>query len=131
LLLLKDADFAYDVYYGVLTGNVRTSKGIVKEQIKDQLKFCTTRRRFAELGLEQGVGFIPYGGIGYGRENPGQVGQFSGPRGRRQELAHIPIPRVPKPSSPPPKTRIGRAWGCAGSIAERGDRSLLSKVAPR
>src|ERR1700732_1583285 len=31
LLLLKDADYAYDIYYGVLPGTVRNKKGGVKE----------------------------------------------------------------------------------------------------
>src|SRR5258708_14359614 len=60
LLLLKDSDFAYDVYYGVLTGTVRTNKGVVKEQIKDQLKILHAKKKITELGLEQGAGSISY-----------------------------------------------------------------------
>jgi hypothetical protein len=58
-MLLKDTNFAYDVYYGVLTGTVRTNNGVIKEQIKEQMKILHDKKKIAELGLEQGVGFVP------------------------------------------------------------------------
>lgn len=60
LLLLHD-DVGYDTYYEVLTGEKRASKGLIKEQL-DTLK---DKKKMAELGFEQGIGFIPFAGIGY------------------------------------------------------------------
>jgi HEAT repeat protein len=48
LLLLHD-DACYDVYYGVLTGERHTSKGLIKGQL-DSLKDI---RKMAELGFEE------------------------------------------------------------------------------
>jgi hypothetical protein len=59
LLLLHD-DAGYDVYYGVLTGERQASKGLIKGQL-DSLK---DKKKVAELGFEEGIGFIPYAGIG-------------------------------------------------------------------
>ena len=60
LLLLHD-DVGYDTYYEVLTGERRASKGLIKEQL-DTLK---DKKKMAEMGFEEGIGFIPYAGIGY------------------------------------------------------------------
>ncbi|HEX2664449.1 MAG TPA: HEAT repeat domain-containing protein [Candidatus Acidoferrum sp.] len=60
LLLLHD-DVGYDTYYEVLTGEKRANKGLIKEQL-DTLK---DRKKMAQLGFEEGIGFIPFAGIGY------------------------------------------------------------------
>jgi len=51
----------YDTYYEVLTGERRASKGLIKEQL-DTLK---DKKKTAEMGFEEGIGFIPFAGIGY------------------------------------------------------------------
>jgi hypothetical protein len=60
LLLLHD-DVGYDTYYEVLTGVRRANKGLIKEQL-DRLK---DKKKMAEMGFEEGIGFIPFAGIGY------------------------------------------------------------------
>src|SRR5437016_13136077 len=60
LLLLHD-DVGYDVYYDVLTGERRASKGLIKEQ----LSTLKDKKKVAELGFEEGIGFIQFAGMGY------------------------------------------------------------------
>jgi HEAT repeat protein len=60
LLLLHDSE-GYDIYYGVLTGEQRGRKGLVKEQL-DTLR---DKKHMAKLGFEEGISFIPYAGMGY------------------------------------------------------------------
>ena len=54
-------DRGYGVYYAVLTGK-RKSGGSLLE---DQRKMLNDPKKVAQLGFEQGIGFIPYGGMGY------------------------------------------------------------------
>ena len=132
LLLLKNTDFAYDIYYGVLTGTVRTDKGVVKEQIKDQLKVLRDKKKIAELGLEQGIGFIPYGGVGYGVVKTLVKNDNSPVRAAAaKKLAHDPDPASAKAlvDATQDKNWVVRA-AALEAIAERGDRSLVSKIAP-
>jgi len=52
---------AYEVYYEILTGERKTSKGLIAEQtatLKDP-------KKLAELGIQEGIGFIPFAGIGW------------------------------------------------------------------
>ena len=132
LMLLKDPNFAYDVYYGVLTGTVRTDNGPIKEQIKEQLKILHDKRKLAELGLEQGVGFIPYGGLGYGVVKTLVKNDNSPIRAAAaRKLAHDPDPVTATAlvSATQDKNWMVRV-AALEAIAERGDRSLTSAIVP-
>ena len=60
-LLLMQADWAYEVYYAILTGEKLANKGLIKEQ----LQTLKDKKKMAEIGLEEGLGFIPFAGVGY------------------------------------------------------------------
>jgi HEAT repeat protein len=60
LLIMKDA-LAYEVYYEILTCERRTSKGLVAEQL-DTLR---DPKKMALLGIQEGIGFVPFAGMGY------------------------------------------------------------------
>lgn len=52
---------AYGVYYAVLTGSRKTGQPLVESQ----MKMLKDPEALAKISLETGVGFIPFGGIGY------------------------------------------------------------------
>jgi len=61
-LELMHDDSAYEVYYEVLTGQRKAGKGLIASQtsvLKDP-------KKMAQLGFEEGIGFIPFAGIGWG-----------------------------------------------------------------
>jgi HEAT repeat protein len=60
LLTMKDAA-AYQVYYEILTGERKGSKGLVAGEL-DTLR---DPKKMAMLGFEEGISFVPFGGIGY------------------------------------------------------------------
>jgi hypothetical protein len=130
LLLLKDTNFAYDVYYGVLTGTMRTNDGAVKEQIKEQMKILHDKKKIAQLGLEQGIGFLPYGGIGYGVvKNLVKADSSPMRAAAAKKLAHDPDPITAKAlvdatHDKNPMVRVA----ALEAIAERADRSLLPRL---
>ena len=51
----------YNVYYAILTGETKTGTGLLDEQ-KKMLK---DPQKLAQFGFEQGIGFIPFAGIGW------------------------------------------------------------------
>ncbi len=57
---LRDSS-AYDVYYAILTGEVKDSKGFVAKQL-DTLK---DPKQLAQIGFSQGIGFVPFAGMGW------------------------------------------------------------------
>ena len=60
-LKLMHDDKAYDVYYAVLTGELKSGAGLLAEQ----KKMLNDPKKMAEFGFEQGIGFIPFAGMGY------------------------------------------------------------------
>jgi HEAT repeat protein len=52
--------FGYNVYYAVLTGEKKSGGGL----LDDQKKMLHDPKKMAEFGFEQGIGFVPFAGIG-------------------------------------------------------------------
>jgi HEAT repeat protein len=59
LIVFQDPD-AYEVYYEILTGERKTGKGLISKQMTT----LKNPRKMAQMGMEEGIGFIPYAGIG-------------------------------------------------------------------
>ena len=53
---------AFEVYYGVLNGERKAGKGLLASQASR----LHDPKKMAELGFEEGIGFIPFAGIGWG-----------------------------------------------------------------
>jgi hypothetical protein len=60
-LELMHDNSAYEVYYEVLTGQRRAGKGL----IASETAILKDRKKMAQLGFEEGIGFIPFAGIGW------------------------------------------------------------------
>ncbi len=59
LYMLRDKS-AYGVYYAILMGDKKASDGLIQSQL-DRLK---DPKKVVQLGFQEGMGFVPYGGIG-------------------------------------------------------------------
>ena len=60
LFLLKDKS-AYGVYYAILMRDKKSTGGMIQGQL-DRLK---DPKQVAELGFQEGLGFVPFGGMGF------------------------------------------------------------------
>ena len=125
LLLLHD-DVGYDTYYEVLTGEKRANKGLIKEQL-DTLK---DKKKMAQLGFEEGIGFIPFAGIGYEVFKTVTKNDSSPLRAAAaKKLAHDPEPDAAEAlvKAVGDKNLVVRA-AALEAVALRGDPSLLPKI---
>ena len=125
LLLLHD-DVGYDTYYEVLTGERRASKGLIKEQL-DTLK---DKKKVAQMGFEEGIGFIPFGGIGYEIFKTVTKNDSSPIRAAAaKKLAHDPAPDAGEALA---KAAADKNWkvraAALDAIALREDASLISRI---
>jgi HEAT repeat protein len=57
---LKDPS-AYNIYYAILMGDKKAGDGLIQSQI-NRLK---DPKQMAEMGFQEGLGFVPYGSMGY------------------------------------------------------------------
>jgi HEAT repeat protein len=126
LLLLHD-NVGYDIYYDVLTGERRASKGLIKEQFST----FKDKKKLAELGFEQGIGFIPFAGMGYEAFKTVRKDDSSPVRAAAaKQLARDPSPGTGKALV---KATTDKNWAVRAAaleaISQRGDRSLISEIA--
>lgn len=119
----------YEVYYEVLTGQRRGGKNAVEQE----LGVLRNPKKLAEMGLEEGIGFVPFGSMGLETFRVLKGGTEMGIRAAAATmLAHDPDPGA--------ATALADATGdpswhvrvaAIDAIAERGDARLLSTVLSR
>ena len=127
LLLIHDS-LGYDIYFAVLTGERRAEKGLIKGQL-DTLK---NKKQMAKLGFEEGIGFIPFAGMGYEAFKTVTKNDSSPLRAAAaKQLAHDPDPATAKALVAATKDKKWQVRAAAlEAIAQRGDPSVLIEVAP-
>jgi len=123
---LKDDKSAYAVYYDLLTGGRKAGDGVVAQQ----LETLKNPRELAKIGFSEGIGYVPFAGIGWDayrtmhKKDPNPVRAAAA-----TFLAHDPDPATSKAlvNATKDKDWIVRA-AAVEAIAQRGDVSLLPKV---
>jgi HEAT repeat protein len=119
----------YQVYYAVLTGQRKTGEPL----LESQMKMLKDPEALARVGFEHGIGFIPFGGIGYKAFKSFTQDNVSPVRAAAaQRLARDPDPASGQALA---AAAADEKWlvraSAVSALASRGDRSLLSAVVPR
>jgi HEAT repeat protein len=127
LVTLKDKR-GYEIYYDVLTGERKTGK----ERATEGHQLLEDPKRMTELGLEEGIGFIPFGGLGmtaFGALTKNDVAPVRAAAARL--LSSDPNPRSGEALARAVGDRspIVRA-AALEAIANRGDPALISDIQP-
>jgi HEAT repeat protein len=123
--LMHDSS-AYEVYYEVLNGERKASKGL----ISSQASLFHDPKRVAALGFEQGIGFIPFAGIGWGAIKAIAKDDSSPIRAAAAKV----LARDPDPATTTALTDAAgdKSWivqtAALEALAKRGDRSALNTV---
>ena len=125
-LLLMHDNKAYDVYYAVLTGQRKAGRGLIAQQrarLDDPKKLAVT-------GVETGLGFVPFGGIGVSAY---KLVTKRGSDDVRAAAAEV----LAKDSDPQSRDALVNATtdhsepvriAALKAIATRGDRTLLKSI---
>jgi HEAT repeat protein len=127
LVQLKDSA-GYELYYSVLTGERKKGQGLISREM-DVLK---DPKKVAQFSLEEGIGFLPYGGYGLSavqfiREE--QRGKSAAKAVAAKFLADDPDPQS---SEALVRAVSNKSWlvreAALEAIAKRADPSLLEKI---
>jgi hypothetical protein len=85
-LQILNVPAGYEVYYEVLTGERKSADGLVAQQTQT----LKDGKKMAELGLEEGLGFVPYADIGFSAAGLGKWRDFVGkPREEIHPGSHL------------------------------------------
>jgi HEAT repeat protein len=127
LYMLKDPT-AYQVYYAVLTKTRKSGESLMDSQ----LSMLKDKKAMASLAFEQGIGFIPFAGVGVGAFKAITKDDESPVRA----AAAVRLARDPDPKSAEAlATAAGdEKWlvraAAIDAIGRRGDAALLKAVVP-
>ncbi|MGA8044078.1 MAG: HEAT repeat domain-containing protein [Terracidiphilus sp.] len=119
---------AFLVYYAVLTGERKSGEGLVAAQKKT----LSDPKKLAQLGFEQGIGFIPFAGLGYGAVKAITKDDESPIRA----AAAVALATDPDPKSGKALTNAvqDKSWlvrtAALDAIARRGDPALIPEIVP-
>jgi HEAT repeat protein len=120
---LKAEKQAYAIYYDLLTGERKSDDGLIARQ----LKTLKDPKQLAVIGISEGVGFVPFAGIGWDayrmmqKKDPNPVRAVAAGL-----LAHDPDPATGRALV---KATNDKNWmvrsAAVEAIAQRGDPTLL------
>jgi HEAT repeat protein len=127
LITFKDSA-VYEVYYEVLMGERKTGKGVIAEQMKT----LKDPKKAALLGVKEGVGFVPFAGIGLSAFKALHTDDVSPVRaGAAKMLANDPDLESGQALI---KATSDKSWSvrtaALEAIAKRGDPLLLNDILP-
>jgi HEAT repeat protein len=117
---------AFEVYYEVLNGERKAKKGLVSSKVS----LLHDPKKVAQLGFEEGIGFVPFAGIGWGAIKAIAKDDSSPIRAAAAKV-------LARDADPASKKALIDATGdkswivqtaAIEALAKRGDRSALSTV---
>ena len=128
LIALGD-DSGYGVYYAILTGERKSGTSLAASQ----KKMLSDPKKMAKIGFEQGIGFIPFGGLGYGAIKAFTRDDESPVRAAATKMLV---------NDPDPKTQEAlinasndKSWivriAAVDALARRGDPTVIPQLKPR
>lgn len=130
LSLLNDAA-CYDVYYAVYTGTRKNDEGMIAQE----MKILRDPKQLVEMGVGEGIGFVPFAGDGWEAYQTIMKDKKDGAAAKAalvSALAKDPAPRTGKLLL---TVSQNRNWvlrvAALQAIATRGDPVLLPGIEPR
>ena len=117
-----------DVYYEILTGERKPAEGLIAQQIET----LEDRKKMLELGIEQGLGFVPFADMGYSAMKVIRKDDASPVRATAaRALVKDSDPRI---SQALVQAASDKSWAVRASalvaIAKREDPDLLNAIVP-
>jgi HEAT repeat protein len=123
---------AFEVYYEILIGERKSGQGL----IAGKEKMLRDRKKLAELGFEEGIGFVPYASMGWGvaksiyKEKEGDASPVRAAAAKM--LAEDPDPHSARALV---KACSDKSWvvraAALDALARRGDPAALKDIEPR
>jgi HEAT repeat protein len=127
LRILHDKQ-AYEVYYEILIGERKSGQGL----IADREKMLRDRKKMAEFGFEEGIGFVPFASMGWEVVKSIHKEDVSPVRAAAAKV----LAEDPDPHSGQALVRAcsDKSWvvraAALDALARRGDPALLKDIEP-
>lgn len=126
---LKDPA-CYEVYYAILTGRRKSGAGFFEQETE----MFHDPKELAKIGFEQGIGYVPYAGIGWDAVRTIMKDRNDGSPAKAAAASNLVSDPDPRTGAALLSAAHNRNWvirvAALQAIAERGDFSLAAKIEP-
>jgi len=130
LCLLNDPA-CYDVYYEVYTGERKNNSGMIAQE----LQIIHNPKQLAQMGFNEGIGYIPFAGIPWEAVQTIMKDRKSGTAAKAALIAALATDPERRTGKLLVETTQNKNWvlrvAALESIAKRGDSALLQGIEPR
>jgi HEAT repeat protein len=130
LLLLNDR-VSYDVYYEVYTGERKNNSGMVAQETQ----ILHNPKRLAQMGFNEGIGFVPFGGIPWGAFQTIMKDRKNAVAAKAVLISALTTDPEPRTGNLLLTVTQDKNWvlrvAALEAIAQRGDPALLQEIEPR
>ena len=126
---LKDPA-CYEVYYAILTGQRKSGEGFLEQETE----MFHDPKELAKMGFEQGIGYVPYVGIGWDAVRTIMKDRSEGSPVKAASASSLAYDPDPRTAAALVNAAHDRNWvirvAALQAIAERGDPTLAGKIEP-
>jgi len=126
---LKDPA-CYEVYYAIVTGQRKSSEGFFEQETE----VFHDPKELAKMGFEQGIGYVPYAGIGWDAVRTIMKDRSEGSPVKAASVSNLASDPDPRTAAALVNATHDRNWvvrvAALQAIAERGDPTLAGKIEP-
>lgn len=130
LCLLNDPA-CYDVYYEVYTGERKNNSGMIAQE----MQILHNPKQLAQMGLSEGIGYVPFAGIPWEALQTIMKDRKSGTAARAALIAALATDPERRTGKLLVTTSQNKNWVlrvvALEAIAKRGDSALLQGIEPR
>jgi len=130
LCLLNDPA-CYDVYYEVYTGERKNNSGMIAQE----MQIIHNPKQLAQMGFNEGIGFVPFAGIPWEAMQTIMKDRKSGTAAKAALIAALATDPEGRTGKLLVSTSQNKNWvlrvAALEAIAKRGDSALLQGIEPR
>jgi HEAT repeat protein len=124
----------YTVYYAILTGQRKSGAGLIGSQEKQLDDLMRHPEQMENMAFEQGMGFVPFGGIGLQAYETIHTSEEKGPLVKATAIKVLAKDPDPVTSKALVAATHDKEWvirsAAYDALARRGDTSLLPDLTP-
>lgn len=132
LVQMKNED-GYDTYYAVATGTMKSGQGLVASEQNKLNQLLHNPKDLAETAFEQGIGFVPFGGLGFGAFKAIHDSGANATVVKATALKMLATDPDPRSGKALLAATADDQWviraAAYDALAHRGDRALISQMA--
>jgi len=122
----------YSVYYAIVTGTRKSGEGLIGSEEKELDQVLSSPKQLTAMAFEQGIGYVPYGGVAFGVYQAIHKSEEAGPEVRSVAIRVLATDPDPRSGKALVAMTTNKDWlvrnAAFDGLARRDEKSLLPDI---